>query len=84
MKCHLAIKALDFLHRGNRLRIKDRVYAMAEDGEIVIIGQSNKVGEVFLITNYLVRDWFQLIDQLDVVEKAELIFQIGLATSKAE
>ncbi len=84
MKCHLAIKALDFMHRGNRVRIQDRVYTMSGDGDIVIIGQSSKTGEVFLITNYLVRDWFQLIDQLDIVEKADLVFQIGLSTSKAE
>lgn len=78
MTGHLALKALGFLYQGNRLQIKDRIYAMTEDGEIVIVGQSSMTGEVFLFTHFLVKEWFDLIDRLDNGEKTELVFQIGL------
>ena len=78
MKCHLAIRALEFLHDGNALFVGEHHYQMTDTGDLVIVVSSDQGSVFYMRSDYSFGQWFRLINELPDSEKYQLVFQIGL------
>lgn len=74
----LALSALNSMSQGVQLKIDDRLYAMADDCDIVQIASSN-LGKIYhLRVDVTFGQWVRYIDSLKDDQKLSLTFQIGM------
>lgn len=78
MKCHLAIRALEFLHDGHGLFVGDQLYRMTENGDLTIVVESSQGNIYYMRADYSIGQWLRLISSLPDSGKTQVLFQIGI------
>lgn len=74
----LALSALNSMAQGVQLKIDDRLYAMADDCDIIQVASSDH-GEIYhLRVDVTFGQWVRYIDSLKDDQKLYLAFQIGM------